>query len=183
MIPVLYSCMYFLHSLPLVILTEVSGLIGRYCGHFWVIREPYVLRQGRIFECEIFSVLSIAHAWTSVILAGNMIKNFFFFCGWNSTWTRTHICMTLPLLKAYFSWPLPFLQSQKVVTLPLFPPPSSPAYFWRVPWWPWEHSPKMPLRHEWMHTTYILILRLPFIFEVGYIIWNARTFHFTQTAN
>ena len=25
---------------------------------------------------------------------------------------------------AHFSWPLPFLQSQKVVTLPLFPPPS-----------------------------------------------------------
>ena len=125
--------MYFLHSLPLVILTEVSGLIGRYCGHFWVIRELYILRQGRIFECEIFSVLSIAHAWTSVILAGNMIKNFFFFCGWNSTWTRTHICMTLPLLKAYFSWPLPFLQSQKVVTLPLFPAPSPPSNFWQVP--------------------------------------------------
>ena len=31
--------------------------------------------------------------------------------------------MTLPLLTAHFSWPLPFLQSQKVVTLPLFPPP------------------------------------------------------------
>ena len=37
------------------------------------------------------------------------------------TWSRTHICMTLPLLTAHFSWPLPFLQSQKVVTLPLFP--------------------------------------------------------------
>ena len=32
--------------------------------------------------------------------------------------------MTLPLLTAHFSWPLPFLQSQKVVTLPLFTPPS-----------------------------------------------------------
>ena len=49
----------------------------------------------------------------------------FFFCGWNSKWSRsrTHICMTLPLLSAHFSWPLPFLQSQKVATLPLFPPP------------------------------------------------------------
>ena len=41
--------------------------------------------------------------------------------------------MTLPLLMAHFAWPFPFLQSQKVVTLPLFPPPSSPASFWQVP--------------------------------------------------
>ena len=54
------------------------------------------------------------------------IKNFFFFCGWTSSWTRTYICMTLPLLTAHFSWLLPFLQSQKVVTLPLFPPPPLP---------------------------------------------------------
>ena len=49
------------------------------------------------------------------------IKNFFFFWGWTSTWIRTHICMTLPLLTAHFSRPLPFLQSQKVVSSP--PPP------------------------------------------------------------
>ena len=61
------------------------------------------------------------------------IKNFFFFCGWTSTWSRTHICMTLPFLTAHFSWSLPFLRSQKVVTLPLFPPPSPPANFWQVP--------------------------------------------------
>ena len=40
------------------------------------------------------------------------IKNFFFFWGWTSTWIRTH---------------------QKVVTLPLFPPPLPPANFWQVP--------------------------------------------------
>ena len=34
--------------------------------------------------------------------------------------------MTLPILTAHFSCPLPFLQSQKVVTLPLFPTPPSP---------------------------------------------------------
>ena len=61
------------------------------------------------------------------------IKNFFFFWGWTSTWIRTHICMTLPLLTAHFSRPLPFLQSQKVVTLPLFPPPLPLANFWQVP--------------------------------------------------
>ena len=27
----------------------------------------------------------------------------------------------------------PFSESQKVVTLPLFPPPSPPANFWQVP--------------------------------------------------
>ena len=46
-----------------------------------------------------------------------------FFCGWTSTWSRTHIFMTLTHLTAHFSWPLPFPQSQKVVTFPLFPPP------------------------------------------------------------
>ena len=61
------------------------------------------------------------------------IKNFFFFWGWTSTWIRTHICMTLPLLTAHFSQPLPFLQSQKVVTLPLFPSPLPLANFWQVP--------------------------------------------------
>ena len=34
-----------------------------------------------------------------------------------------------PLLMAHFSRPLPFLQSQKVVTLPLPPPPLPPANF------------------------------------------------------
>ena len=28
----------------------------------------------------------------------------------------------------------PFSESQKVVTLPLFPPPSPPANFWQVPY-------------------------------------------------
>ena len=50
-------------------------------------------------------------------------KNFFFL-----TWVNLYIitdpyCMTLPLLTDHFSWPFPFLRSQKIVTLPLFPPP------------------------------------------------------------
>ena len=61
--------------------------------------------------------------------------------------------MTLPLLTAHFSLPLPFLQSQKIVTLPLSPPPPPPlppANFWQVPKKNWR-----------VHKTYVLDLFHP----------------------
>ena len=41
--------------------------------------------------------------------------------------------MTLPLLTAHFSWPLPFLRLKKLWPPLCFHPPSPPANFWQVP--------------------------------------------------
>ena len=47
------------------------------------------------------------------------------------TWSRTYICMTLPLLTTHFSWPLPFLSLEKLWPSLCFhpPPPPPPANF------------------------------------------------------
>ena len=50
------------------------------------------------------------------------IKNFFFLLWVNLYMITDTYLHDPPPLTAHFSWPLPFLQSQKVVTLPLFPP-------------------------------------------------------------
>ena len=62
------------------------------------------------------------------------IKNFLFLL-----WVNLYIIMGIylhdppPLNGRFFMTP-PFSESQKVVTLPLFPPPSPPANFWQVPY-------------------------------------------------
>ena len=48
----------------------------------------------------------------------------FFFCGWASTWSRAYYLQDPPPFNGPFFMTPPFSESQKVVTLPLFPPPS-----------------------------------------------------------
>ena len=62
------------------------------------------------------------------------IKNFFFLL-WVNLYmiTDTYLHDPPPFNGPFFMTP-PFSESQKVVTLPLFPPPSPPANFWQVPY-------------------------------------------------
>ena len=93
---------------------------------FFVMPYTYILDD----SIKIRTLILTADHSTLLFLPGFFLRNkelLFFFCGWASTWSRTHICMTLLLLTAHFSWPLPFLQYQKVETLPLFPIPPPPT--------------------------------------------------------
>ena len=95
------------------------------------------------------------------------IKNFFFL-QWVNLYmiTETHICMTLPLLTVHFSRRLPFLPSQKVVTLPLFTPPFPPANFWQVPYIDF-----------FLHEVCFKIRNLLFYFSwsFGVLLWEIET--------
>ena len=61
------------------------------------------------------------------------IKNFLFTLQGNLYTITGYICMTLPLLTAHFSWPLPFLSLKKLWPSLCFHPPPPPANFWQVP--------------------------------------------------
>ena len=81
------------------------------------------------------TLILTAHHSTLLFLPGYFTKkkNFCFLLRVNLYMITDTYFMTRTHLTAHFSWPLPFPQSQKVVTFPLFSPPFPPANFWRVP--------------------------------------------------
>ena len=89
--------------------------------HFWVCNHWNRFRLHSLYP-QCFFLLVFFFFFTKQ-------RTSFIFCGW--TLSRAYICMNPPFNGPFFMTP-PFSESQKVVTLPLFPPPLPPANFWQV---------------------------------------------------
>ena len=80
-------------------------------------------------------ILTADHSTLLFLPTFYQIKNFLFLL-WVNLYMITGIYLhdPPPFNGPFFITP-PFSESQKVVTLPLFPPPFPPANFWQVPWY------------------------------------------------
>ena len=78
-------------------------------------------------------ILTADHSTLLFLPTFYQIKNFLFLL-WVNLYMITGIYLhdPPPFNGPFFITP-PFSESQKVVTLPLFPPPFPPANFWQVP--------------------------------------------------